>query len=575
MADFTGIDQTATNADQPMHTALVQQIRENSVAALENRLPRCAAAFDAREPLRLVGAPSWNDTTRLVRVLHPFLWRRSHRDVTQIKVTLLIDVVGATTEVGALVVPVSEINQIPALANDWDDLPNADQSNATTATPIDAYLTLELPDSDDDLYVVFISCRSAQTGTTDEIVKTSDSTPPISSLRSSVLVLETASISDTAGTLSTSRPIWQTTITEANGAAKSGGLDYTLTTPRQAVYLDLDGTTPVIVAYPPYDGIVSVDTSFELHYEELSYIDVYSVDVEESAIRLPQATSALNAGEAPHVAAHIETTTIQHQAFHSVGGRVRSIAPPVHLVDTATIENDDLQLGDTLNRSHGYVTYQATEWHTIASCPVGEGFRFRDYDASTTYYKTGYEVHALFAIAANGYFRPAGREAPDTPELGLKARVVLTTTDTTSNTSVVTGDTLDLGRIAANTFPIGDMDDNSLGAYHPVGYLLRLHHYDDADNQLNGSLLSHSLLGGFPEDTWNAGRYALATLLIKDTQTSAIRGLELQVQGYAADVPAAGAIGSGTIKPYAFVHCLAWTVRDIVTTDADLVNWST
>ena len=173
--------------------------------------------------------------------------------------------------------------------------------------------------------------------------------------------------------------------------------------------------------------------------------------------------------------------------------------------------------------------------------------------AGTAQTRAAYRVVCLFAISAAGVDE-VNEDLPATL-MGLSIRLSLAERD--GGATVVTGGAEPAVRIPPCLHRVGQQHNSGRAAFNPVGYLLRAHHISEAAvTQLPDDLLSHSLLGQFPEDAWNTGNYAAFDATITDTESSTLRRLSVEVLGTTSDIPS----NQNSDAPKAFIHLLTWTV---------------
>jgi hypothetical protein len=581
MTTFKAIDQDAAASDLPYHTALAQGIRTNVIASVEKRLRSQTHSYpELYNRPRMVGTYHYTTDNKIVHTMIPFIYVRSRPDVTEIDVAIAGVQTGATGTVTAVVVTMTDAlsGAFPGL-DDMDSMPNTATSGVTASASVQEVLfsgadPLVLPPYTGDTFVVFICSRSALIGTRVEILDNLGAAavkiPWTGALHLAIGACVIEYTSDIPHDETTQRADFAVQMTPATGKT-DGWPTNGVPSSRQAIYVDDAGSSTFvgIYVYPPFEltrDYPTVDTTGALYSNHFSTFDLVSVTITESAVNTYAQNSALNGGKPLSVEP-------QHVVINEAEKQALRATPCFHMGGTVAIDTNDLLLtavGDgAANRLHNSVVYDGSAWTTIGNClvrPHGEHARI----GSTQETRCAYRVVGILALSAHAGIRVSGpglRHISDAPTYGLDVQLILSDVgDVTGN--AVTSPTFSLGRVLSNAWPVGHQHDQKRDAYPPVGYLLRAHHMTDVgggstDSQKPNDLLSHALLGQFPEDVWAGGSYVVFDEIIVETSITGdanlsvpARLLTIQVQGVTADEPPASDDGD---TANTIVHLLTWT----------------
>ena len=582
MTTFKAIDQTAASADKPYSAALAQGSRNNVIASRDNRGRGMCKVYETRvdgggDPIntpRMVGTYAWEDDEKRVHTMIPFIYVRTRPEYTQIEVTAVGDQVVALGTHTAVVITMRDAmgGVFPGL-DDVDNMPNASTAGQSVGTDVEVSFTgsgaLTLPANEGDTFMVFYCHKSSLSGSISEITDASatvavdiNAAPENERLSMGGNIVKYNS--DTPHSEVSQRPTFALGLNDSTG--KNSWPSNDGPSARQAIFVDDDSTDFIgIYIYPPYKfGFRSgFDPALHLMKKDLSYFDLKSVNIVESTIRPFAFDSALNAGKPAAVEIHSQTVVeaekvaLLHTPVFHCGG---SVAPTPDIILTSA--------RGVINKLHHWSEYTAA-WQTIGACPVRPHGEHKTYGEQQQT-RVGYRVVGVIALTSGvGYNDPRGivhfEETAQGNSLRLSVRLRLTDRD--GSTNEVLGGEDAHGFIPANTFAVGQSATLGHGNFSPVGYLLRMHHIVEYDSQAVNNLVSHSLLGQFPEDVWSLGHYLYFDADIVDTTdietpigTVPARLLSVQVLGNAADVPSEPTFGSDSLIPTSNVHLLTWTV---------------
>ena len=584
MTTFKAIDQTAASADKPYSSALAQGSRNNVIASRDNRGRGMCKVYETRvdgsgDPIntpRMVGTYAWTDAEKRVHTMIPYVYVRTRPEYTQIEVTVVGDQVVALGTHTAVVITMRDAMSgvFPGL-DDVDNMPNASTAGQAVGTDVAISFTgsaaLTLPSNEGDTFMVFICHKSSLSGSISEITDGSatvavDTHPGAGATRLSMGGAIIKYNSDTPHSETSQRPLFAVGIND--GSDKASWPSNEGPSAHQAIFVDDDSTDfSGIYVYPPYEFNLQHGVLGDLHLmkKDLSYFDLKSVNIVESTIRPFAFDSALNAGKPAAVEIHSQTVVeaekvaLLHTPVFHCGG---SVAPTPDIILTSA--------RGVINKLHNWVEYTAA-WQTIGATPVRPHGEHKTYGEQQQT-RVGYRVVGVIALTAGSSFettRAAGGldTRGDPPGKAMRLSIRLRLTDRDGSTNEVLGDEDAHGFIPANTFPVGQMAVLDHGSYSPIGYLLRMHHIVQLNSQAVDNLISHSLLGQFPEDVWRTGQYLYFDADIVDTTdmetpvgTVAARLLSVQILGNADDVPPTPTFNSTSLSSNAYAHLLTWTV---------------
>jgi hypothetical protein len=576
MATFKAIDQAATTSDYPYHTALAQGIRTNVIATRENRLRSLVKSYDLRDLPRMYGTLGWSEPNRLVYTMIPFVLYRSHRQVTQIDVEIVGVIDDAATTIttskcAAVVVTLHDATSgsFPDLS-DIANMDNAVESGNLTSSANDQHVSLtglELPASDEDAFMVFVCFKSALSGSAD-LIDDNATSGQAHDHYGGVLVQYNNS---TPHTETTGRPDF--VVGFDNGSGKVGPPNLESGKARHAIHIDdahafETGYGGGIYVYPPYDnnftygaGAGALGTpraADRLVKSDMSYMDLKSVQIVESAETAFVMDSALNAAKPASVEAHnriiveAEKVALRYTNVFHCGGNIRPTVTDLYLTS-----------GGSISKLHNFVEYDDSgTWTTLGWTTVRKG-DLESVNGSTGINRVMYKVGAILALSGSAESDEGTRAnafarswTHNTLALGLECRLILD--DRNEGGTAVTGTTRVYPSEVANTFPVGEPTSLARPHHTPVGYLLRLHHISQRNAMTVNDIVSHTLMGTYPSDVWSTGRFIPFESDILDTESGAYRYLKLQVRG--TDEPPAGFTGTGTDAAAAFIHLVTWTV---------------
>ena len=584
MTTFKAIDQTAAASDKPYSAAVAQGTRNNVIASRDNRGRGMCKVYETRvdgesetiNTPRMVGTYAWTDAEKRVHTMIPFVYIRTRPEVTEIEVTAVGDQVVALGTHTAVVITMRDAmsGSFPGL-DDVDNMPNASTSGQVVGTDVAVSFTgsaaLTLPASEGDTFMVFYCHKSSLSGSISEITDASatvavDTHTGAGNTRLSMGGAIIKYNSDTPHSEVSQRPLFAVGIND--GSDKNSWPSNEGPAAHQAIFVDDDSSDfSGVYVYPPYEFNLQHGVLGDLHLmkKDLSYFDLKSINIVESAVRPFVFDSALNAGKPAAVEIHSQTVVeaekiaLLHTPVFHCGG---SVAPTPDIILTSA--------RGVINKLHNWVEYTAA-WQTVGACPVRPHGEHKTYgEAQQT--RVGYRVVGVIALTAGSSYETTSaaggldmRGVPPAKEMRLSIRLRLTDRD--GSTNEVLGGEDEHGFIPANTFPVGQMAVIVHRSYNPIGYLLRMHHIVQLDSQAVDNLVSHSLLGQFPEDVWRTGQYLYFDTSIVDTTSTETpsgsvnaRLLSVQVLGNAADVPPTPTFNSTSLSSNAYAHLLTWTV---------------
>lgn len=577
MTDFKAINQDAAASDKPMHSALMQGIRNNTIAAREKRLRSMTKSYDLRvisstnvDRPRIHGTYSWNTPELRVYGCLPFLYVRTRPDVTQIKVL----VAGVQTDTaGSLAAAVVKIED--AILGAWtgfrefpDDASASNTAISAGASTQEDSFTLTLPATTGDVFMVFFGARSDLDGTVteiqDSVAANAMYAATYGALRRKVGGAVIQYNFNSNHTETTQRPDF--CVGFDSGAGKASWPQSGLKPSRQAIFIDDGGSFRGVYVYPPYDENIEygLPNTARLFKNPTGFYDLESIQIVEVAETGFVFDSALNGGKAASIETHsrlvveAEKLPLRYVPAYHCGGNV---APNTtdHVLDNIGALAGTGAYG-SINKLHNYVEYTAS-WQTIGQCTVRPHGTHKTLDGTTTQTRVGYRAVAVFAISAASSLDFSRRTIEVSPPATFDLDVKLILTDRNASGTSVVGGAQAYNKVPANAHPVGLQTEAVRALSEPVGYLLRLHHIDDIDtDQEVNELVSHTLAGQFPDDVWSSGRYLFVDLEIIDTETDPERLLTIQVRGNSDDVPNTGWAGTGTAAANAYVHLLTWTV---------------
>ncbi len=527
---FKTLDQDAADSDRALISLTLQHSSDNVEAARDTRLRKGGGVYSAANAgvdlLRLCGTVSVDGDGDLRRVVIPHIWRLSTLEVTEFKARFRHDVVGATSDIGLAMVPLTAINKRLQLddAGDWFD----ESSEAVAATKT-TEVTVTPPDAEKGEYLLFVTWKSALYGTVDQILNVAANV--LDGWTARAIWLDA---SPTTPFSATERPC--RVVTYADPVKLEDSKDGELPRPRQLIYTDLTSSAKRLYVYPlhdQHDSIGDRPTATDTIYaQSLSHADLEAVEFYESDVNaLPGIGSSLNPGQQTHTIAarqiqtRAENIYFNHsRAFH-VGGTAR-----LALLDSVTA-----LVPGAINKQHSFLKYSDVAWRTIGECMVGATMPAVDMGGSNVV-RNAYDVIAIFAIAFSGVDGP--RTPP--PEFDLDVRLRLINLDGVTGAAAGGED-----RLSITGMGFAQDQFNPSTASHPIGHLLRLHRPFQAQGE--AQLMSHTLLGVYPEDLWHTGRWYVYRGSIKDGATATERLLQIQVEGLS------------TPDPEAFIHLITWS----------------
>ena len=552
LSEYRQLDQSASGSDQPYHTGLAQRVRTNTIEARRNRLRRAAVCYDVRDLPRIGGTFSYTHDNILVRLILPIMWRLSSRDIGNLSIKVHHDPAGGDVKVGCVNVPLGSA-LLPGFI--LDDPSNVDWGDENTTSG--AKVTTELgpvgvhPNVGEDRWLmIFITFLSELAGSPARNDGASYPSPPsaLDRWRETKIILD----DDTPHTLTSENE--PRAIGFQDTAKTTDWPDNLLAPPRQSLLIDDSSTEKGIYVYPPYlQAYNPGSANVAVFYDNFSYTDLYSVSIEETSMKGIPGTSAFNAGKAASTDFHRSDVLDLQEEVWGRHGRI------YHIGGTTQLDDTDFRLGaanGAINKLHNYVDLGSAKSTAavIGQCRVGGEGSYTLTDGTTTKTRTGYDVNALFCIAGHG---AEGRDRL-MPTYTVTVNLVLTDDD--GSTATVTGGNYGFEDRQACVMPIG-VDDIRREWINPIGYLLRAHHIDDPEGLDQENLLSHSMLGVFPEDVWSSGHWFLYSGTIVDTDTDSNRLLSIKVKGDTGDF---GSEGAGTLvtgeEPKTFIHLVTWTV---------------
>lgn len=550
MATFKAINMSGVAADQPPHRELLQRTNQCLVAAMQKRPRRATKTWRRDDPLRMLSAYHWTLPNRLVRTCIPFLWQRSGPRFSTLTATVLLDVTGAAVTMGLWIEPFSRLEHLEQI-RDFSSVDRATESSVSTGTDTTVQLTATFPSANDDLYLVFLTVKSQEYGSIEAIEDSGGATDGAIDTYNGMFIRGEPHQGASSGAIGTVRGTFAVGFDD--GAGKAAWPDVDVPPARLALYVDNNGNDEGIWVYPPMpDG--SPDSGVRMLKQDLSYVDLYSLQLVEGTFDEPSLGSALNAGQPPSVSKFgADLVAYSSHQFHR--------NTPVVCIGAANRrDTEDLVItGEPLNKAHPYLEYP-TSWTTIASTPVLASQYFTSAGGSNAVV-TAYQYWALLAMVAPVIheYGPGGQRRPS---WRLAHRVIMTDLNGTANQ--VTGSTHNFGVHSCNVHPVGLQHSARGSSFEPLGMLLRAHHASSLDNQDPNELLSHAILGGIPEDVISTGRYLLVRGTVIDDQTDS-RMLQLQLLGDSDDEIDL-VFGSGGTAPKGYVHCLAFLVTEAQST---------
>jgi hypothetical protein len=552
---FQQIDDTAADADEPLDGLLLQDLANNAQASRDARLRRGSVCWDVRDPPIICGTYPWGSPgligafgDGMIRVVQPFLWRRSSLDVTEITVRPRHTVVDGDIEVGVVVLPLHPLRGFPR------DFPeNAEENTETTraAAAISnsgAGFAVDVSEIEKQEMIVCLTWRSELVGSPTGPIAATDMEIP--------RLLANGAALNSGGLGSTQRPCKVITLSDKTYTYTAGNIP----PDKQLIFVDYNvGAESSVWVYPPFEQTGGAITyvgggNLEFSHQTISSAALYSVEIEETAVRdFKPFQASLNPGQPDKAKAIKEACYRRDERVFLEHTRVWAMGPPS---PDPELQDTNWSSSNALNPVHATAQWSSPD-RSLATCYVGTTHRHDSVDGTDSKV-VAYDVTALVGIAAAGSYQDGASVRQEV------VRLWLTLGNPGGFSAGVTG-----AKVEYLTVPmVYSSATYALRLYsHPLGYLLRLHYENAASpvapHPVSGQI-AHAMLGHYPEDVWHQARpseqrggFIIYRGRIVDTSNSAQRKLNLWID-------------SETFPdPHAWAHCISWCVTTVVAEDCN------